>query len=133
MAEKNKNTNQPTFSVNIADTSRELTKIERVKFKDNGNAIKLDEAVSIDESIIIYPVMWVVLSIHNEKSEDKDYSQYLVVDRDGKKYLTGSPSFWNGFMDIWTEMGGEEGWAIEIYKRESKNYKGKTFLACSVF
>ena len=36
-------------------------------------------------------------------------------------------------MAIYDEMyGEEETWAIKAYKLDSKNYKGKKFLTCSI-
>jgi hypothetical protein len=29
-------------------------------------------------------------------------------------------------------MGDEEQFSIEVYKKDSKNYKGKQFLTCSI-
>ena len=58
---------------------------------------------------------------------------YVIIDKNGDKYVTGSLSFWNSFMDIYTEMLGEdEEWSIKAYKLDSKNYKGKKFLTCSI-
>ena len=41
----------------------------------------------------------------NEKSDtNKDYNNYMIVDKDGTKYITGSPSFWDSFNEIYEEM-----------------------------
>ena len=73
------------------------------------------------------------LSIHNEKSDNVDYENYVIIDKNGDKYVTGSASFWSSFMDIYNEMQGEEeAWSIKAYKLDSKNYKGKKFLTCSI-
>lgn len=126
------------YSVKIADASKELTKKERVMLKDTGDALKLDEIIQ-GEPIIINPDYWVTLMVHNEKSDNVDYSVYLIVDKNGTKYVTGSESFWTTFSDIWDEMtdemtgdGNDEEWQLKCYKLDSKNYKGKQFLTCSV-
>lgn len=120
------------YSVEIKETSKELSAKERIALKDTSNAIKLDTACDT-EAIIITPVAYAVLGIHNEKSDNKDYENYILQDANGEKYVTGSASFWNSFMDIYTEMLGEnEEWSIKAYKLDSKNYKGKKFLTCSI-
>lgn len=122
------------YSVSIARTSKELSAKERILLKDTTSALKLDE-VTQAEAIIIKPIMWAELDIHNEMSENKDYKNYIVVDEDGTKYVTGSNSFWTSFMDIVDEiadMDEEEEWALKVYRMASKNYKGKEFITCSI-
>ena len=120
------------YSVEIIETSKELSAKQRIALKDTSNAIKLDTACE-EEAIIIEPVDYAILSIHNEKSDNKDYSNYVIIDKNGDKYVTGSSSFWNSFMDIYLEMKDEdEAWSIKAYKLDSKNYKGKKFLTCSI-
>lgn len=121
------------FSVDIKESSKELTARERIMLKDTSNATKLDEVVTSDSPLVITPIAYAILSVHNEKSKDsKDYEQYIILDNTGNKFVTGSSSFWNSFYAIWTEMAGEEEYSIEIYKKDSKNYSGKQFLTCSI-
>lgn len=120
------------YSVNVAETSKELSAKERIQIKDTTNAVKLDE-VTQTEPVTIYPEVYAVLDIHNEKSENVDYKNYVVIDKDGTKYVTGSDSFWSSFMEIAKEMANEnEEWGIQVYRKESKNYKGKEFITCSI-
>lgn len=120
------------FSVAIKEASIDLTPIMRVKLKDTANAVKLDDATNAGP-VLITPENYAVLAVHNENSENKDYELYVLIDHEGNKYVTGSPSFRDAFMDIWSELKDEAGeWSIEVYKRDSKNYKGKYFLTCSV-
>lgn len=120
------------YSVSIAISSKELSAKERIQLKDTTSAIKLDD-VTQTEPIIIEPQMYAELDIHNEMSDNKDYKNYIIVDSDGTKYVTGSSSFWSSFMDIASEMENEtEEWAIKVYRVPSKNYKGKEFITCSI-
>lgn len=120
------------YSVSIKESSRELTAKQRIALKDTTGAVKLDEATQV-EPVIINVDMYAVLDIHNEKSENPDYENYIVVDKDGTKYITGSASFWSSFIDIFTEMEGEdEAWTLKVYRVPSKNYKGKDFITCSI-
>lgn len=122
------------YKVNILECSAELTPRERILIKDTSNAKRLDECVPFDgDKITITPAIFAVLDIHNEKAENPDYEVYVIIDADGTKYATGSPSFYEAFRSIWDEMheAGED-FSIEVYKMESKNYKGKYFLTCSI-
>lgn len=137
MANKN-NSNNSNYSATIVEASRELTAKERVMFKDTQNAISLldmaEEALGQGAKAIIENVVdYIVIDVHNDKSDDKDYKNYMLIDAQGQKYVTGSQSFWNSFMDIYTEMSTEsEPWGIQLNLLESKNYKGKHILTCSL-
>lgn len=121
------------YIVAVRECSKELTARERVLIKDTTNAISLDEATSdSDTPLVISPDFYAVLDVHNEKSDNKDYTKYILVDKNGNKFVTGSDSFWNSFMEIMDEMEGEGDFEIQVYRRESKNYKGKSFITCSI-
>lgn len=123
------------YNVSIKESSKELTNRERIRIKDTSNAVKLDEAANGDSPLIIEPDYYAVLEVHNEKSENKDYEVYIIVDTSGTKFVTGSTSFFTSFANIWSEMiddDSDEAWQIEVYKKDSKNYKGKQFLTCSI-
>lgn len=124
------------YSVEIAESSMELSAKERIKMKDTTNAIKLDELTQEEDSgeVVIEPQAYAVLNIHNEHSDqNKDYVNYVLVDKDGTKYVTSSESFWTSFMEIYKEMENEtEPWKIVVYRVPSKNFKGKEFLTCSI-
>lgn len=123
-----KNENR-TYEANIVDCSRELTKYERVKFKDASFCVRLDEATKEGDVLIDYD-FHLVLEVHNEKAKDnKDYTQYIIVAKDGQAYLTGSKNIYNSLMDIVDEMEGED-FSIVVTRVPSKNYKGKEFLSC---
>lgn len=120
------------YSVVIKDTSRELTIKQRIAIKDTSDAIKLDAACD-ENAVIIEPADYAILAIHNEKSDNVDYESYVIIDKNGDKYVTSSQSFMSSFMNIYFEMEGEdEAWSIKAYKLDSKNYKGKKFLTCSI-
>lgn len=121
------------YNATIRECSKELSARERVLIKDTTNAISLDEATTDSDSpLVISPDFYAVLDVHNEKSDNKDYTKYILVDKNGNKFVTGSDSFWNSFMEIMAEMEGEGDFEIQVYRRESKNYKGKSFITCSI-
>lgn len=120
------------YSVSIAEVSKELTAKERIKIKDTTDAIKLDEATQACE-VVIELDFFAILNIHNEKSDNKDYKNYVLVDKNGNKYVTGSESFFTSFKSIYDEMKNEnEAWSVKAYRVPSKNYKGKDFLTCAI-
>lgn len=121
-----------TFHVAVSEASKELTPYERVKYKDLTDAIKIDSIA--EEGFVITPDFYVVLDVENEKSRDNPkYKNYVIVDKEGQKYVTGSASFWNAFTDIFDEMSTfSTEFSIKVYRRESKNYTGKYFLTCSL-
>lgn len=120
------------YSASIKESSRELTAKERIMLKDTTSAVKLDQATQV-EDIHISVDSYAVLNIHNDKATPTDYENYIILDKNGTKYVTGSQSFWNAFMDIFTEMENEsEEWSIRVYRHPSKNYSGKDFITCAV-
>lgn len=117
----------------VARASKELSVKEKIMLKDMSDAVKLDDVVK-ENALIINPDYYAIVDVHNEKSDTKDYKKIVLVDKDGTKYTTGSMPFITTFEDIVDEMAdaGEDDYAIKIYPKESKNYKGKYFITCSI-
>ena len=124
-----------SYKVEIQEASKPFSKRETIKIKDVSNAVKFDEIADVS-TVVITPAAYAVLLVHNDKSENKDYPLYIILDKGGNKYMTGSKSFWNSFIGIWEEMTEDvdepEEFEIEVYKKDSKNYNGKKFLTCSI-
>lgn len=123
------------YSVKVVESSKELTKKETVMFKDLSDAVNLSEFIDEHDGAVMVDVeSWVELAIHNEKAKDgqnKDYTNFVVVDKNGTRYYTGSESFWSSFKDIWCEMSDStEEWSLKVYKKQSKGKKD--FITCSV-
>ena len=126
---------QKAYEANIKVTSKELTAREKIKLKDLSNSQNLDALTQEMGKVIINVDYYVILAIHNEKSKERpDYDNIVVVDKDGNKYNTGSTSFITALQDILDELAdaGETHCTIEVYRKESKNYKGKDFITCSI-
>ena len=120
------------YSATIQQSSKDLSAKERIALKDTTTAVKLDEATK-DGAVEIYPEMWAILNIHNDKADPQDYENYILMDMNGEKYVTGSQSFWNSFMEIYDEMAQEdEEWGVKVYRMPSKNYAGRDFLTCAI-
>lgn len=121
------------YSVTIIDSSEQLSALDKVRLKDTTDCIRLDQALDGAEAITLKVSKFVVLQIHNEKAEDKEYPNFILVDEDGTKYITGSENFFDTFRDIYDELKDcNEEWYLKVYKVDSKNYKGKKFITCSV-
>lgn len=120
------------YESKVIECSKDIKARERIWLKDTTDAIRLDEATSEGE-LIITPVYYAIIGVHNEKADDTDYQQYVVVDTAGNKFVTGSESFFKSFKEIFDEMKDEEEeYSVKVYRVESKNYKGKTFITCSI-
>lgn len=118
----------------VARASKELSAKEKIMLKDMSDAVKLDDAVK-EQAIVIKPEFYAIINVHNEKSDTKDYTKIVLVDGDsGIKYTTGSMPFITTFEDIMQEMedAGETDFSLKVYAKESKNYKGKYFITCSI-
>lgn len=122
------------YEVKIIESNRELSARERISLKNFDEMIALDDAVNAETPRLMIDVSgYVVVSVHNEKSDNVDYNKFIIIDKDGQRYITGSNPFFSSFKEIWDEMVGEnEDWGITVYKRESNNYKGKEFLTCTI-
>lgn len=120
------------YSVQVKEVSKELTHKERVQITDLTDCVKLDKATQ-EGAVLIDLDFYAVLEIHNEKSDDKDYANFVIVDKDGTRYSTGSMSFFNNLVDICEEMeDSNEEWKIKAYRKPSKNREGKDFITCSI-
>lgn len=118
------------YEVKIAEASKELTKKEQIQLIQ-GDFEKLNDATQ--EAPVLINVDWyAVLNIHNEKAQDKDYENYVIKDKNGTFYSTGSVSFWDSFLDIMNVMKDEPDWELKVIRKASKNRQGKEFLTCTV-
>ena len=120
------------YSVKIIESSKELRAKERIAVKDFSNAVQIDDATK-SGGLVIDIDFYVVCGVHNEKSDNKDYTKFVIVDKAGNKFVTGSESLFTSLREIMVEMAEEEEeYQTEIYRKDSKNYKGKQFLTCSI-
>lgn len=121
------------YKATVVDASWEMTAREKLRYTDFTDVIQIDEATQAGD-IIIDVGKWLVVQVHNEKSDTIDYKKYVIIDQEGQAYVTGSESFWRSFIEIYEVMSEEEEtvYSIKVYRRESKNYKGKDFLTCRI-
>lgn len=129
------------YSAKIINSSFEkLNGKEKLKYMNFTNMVQLDDVVP--ETGEYYPISvigFVTIEVHNEKSDNKDYTKMVLVADDGTLYVTGSDSFMREFVNIvdvlkddFADTGTLPLYEIDVYKRPSKNYNGKKFLTCGV-
>ena len=58
------------YSVEIVNSTKELTGKEKIMVKDTSNAVKIDDVTNNGNSITISPKILVTLKVHNEKAQD---------------------------------------------------------------
>lgn len=115
-------------------SKEELSPIEKVKLLDVSDAHSLDELVKRNTTVEINFDYYAKINIHNEHSNgDKDYVKYIVVDKDGNKFVSGSQSLMNSLEDIIDNLSslGCTEFRLKVYSKPSKNYSGN-FLTCSI-
>lgn len=123
------------YTAKVTYSTRELTGKEKVMYKDTADSQKLADLCSVGPVMINLDVM-IQVDIHNEKvaeGENKDYTVYVFVDKDGGKYHSSSLSLWTSANDIYDDMQGEdEDWGLKIFSMKSKNGNMQDFLTCTV-
>lgn len=122
------------YNSKITYSSKELSAKEKVMLKDTSACASIDELTTESPIEIDYD-FHVIVEIHNERSDNKDYRKVVIVDKSGNRFVTGSDSFITALSDIVTEMvdaGESDNIQIKVYRKESKNYKGKSFITCSL-
>ena len=121
------------YRVEIVQTSKELSLKQKVALKNTNAFLRIDKLLNTEERILINPDFWAELHIYNDRSADKEYTSYVVADKNGDYYLTGSDSFMNTFKAIFEELSGtDEEWAIAAFRIPSRNREGKYLISCGV-
>ena len=125
-----------TYRVTVTASTKELTAREKIALKNFGSyAIPLDQFLDENGEKATIPVVdYITLHIENSKSENPEYDVYLIVS-DNATYYTSSNSLHDSIVDIIEELksaNDTEPWSIAVSKKESKNYKGKKFITCTL-
>lgn len=121
----------------VKESSKELTAVEKVRARNLTDALHIEELVNNAdfegaENIVIEPASYQIISVENDKVDPPKYDVLVIEDVNGTRYQTGSNAFKYAFFDIYDELKGETGWGIKCFGMDSKNYKGKKFLTCTV-
>ena len=129
-------------TVKIAQSSRELNKVQKIAMQDTSNCLSLDaqleDANKAGHDLVISPKDYVILDITTDKpvaSGNENYKNMIIIDRNGTKYATGSNSFMESFINIYNIMHEDEEdpvYDIVVVRKDSKNYRGKYFLSCNI-
>lgn len=106
--------NVEIINTNIGD------KLDRIKIKN------FNDAITLSETMVFEPVKYAELNVINEYSQnDKEYVKYVFMDEQGVKYITGSQSIWDSYINITEEFEDGEIVTLEVKAKESKNNSGK--------
>ena len=120
------------YSAKIISSSRELTKRERVKYREYKNYELLPDLIKVSPDFSFEPDLCVVIQVHNEyrqnDTQQTDYEVYLFVDRDGAGFYTSSSSFYDSYCEIMSEMEDEEV-QIGVKIVQSRNFSGSFYKA----
>lgn len=123
------------YKAEIDYTFKELSAKEKIKMKTSNDFQLLDTLLDdAGQPIKLTVNNFVALKVHNDNSESKDYTKYIVIDDKGDKFSTGSESFFTTLSMIAEEMKeiGEDTFEIEVFKKPSKNYQGRGFITCEL-
>lgn len=127
------------YEVKLVNTLRELTAKEKVKFKMAQDLQSLNDLVkTAPVEMKIHNV--VTLDIHNpltkERDKDgnqikveKDYTRFIIEDKEGILYQTSSESLYEALMMIIDELGLEEDYEVRILAMPSTNFAGNFLTA----
>ena len=109
------------YKATVKESSWEMSAREKLRYTDFTDVVQLDEATQAGD-LIIDVDKWAVVMVHNEKSDTVDYVKYVIIDKEGQVYVTGSESFWRSFTAIYEVMSEEEEtvYSIKVYRREQK-------------
>ena len=124
------------YKAKVVSSWKELSVKEKIAYKETDSFDKLDEIVQPDASLVIGLVNYITIHVENPKAERQEYNQYVLVADDGNCYVTSSDNFadsMSSMLDEISDAGDDIGdWKVKIYKRESKNFKGKYVLTCAI-
>lgn len=120
------------YEVKIIESTKELTPIEEYRYKRIDCAVSLD-AVTEEGPVTIDYATYAVLNVHNDKSIDNpDYRKFVICDKSGQLYQSGSESLETSVREIVETLGGVDGWVMEVSRQPSKNRVGSYFLTANV-
>lgn len=117
----------------IEGSSKELSARERIALKHPENTVGINEFLSRAGKFTMSPAWYASVRIEDPEAPDDEQVRhsYLIADKDGTIYATGSESFMSSFLDIFTEMQGEEEpYEISVFKAKSRT--GKDYITCAL-
>lgn len=112
----------------------ELPVKDEIRVKDFTSFSQVEELVKSGAEF--KPEWLAVLAVHNEKSENTDYSVFVFRTDEGEMFYTSSESLLESLMDI-IELKDRlntsgESWAVVINEFKSKNNTGSFYKAVLV-
>lgn len=133
--------NTENYTSKITFSSRDLSPLEQVKYRDLSNTAALDKELADPANngrLTLTPSLIFNVDVHNPKSKNSnDYSCTVIEDSEtGVRYRTSSESFRSALAEILDglkEVGIDPHTVpLAIYTVASKNYQGKNFITVSI-
>lgn len=128
-----------TYTAKVINSFNPLEGIAKLKVKDTSDAIKIDELLKENPEFDINIDNVIIVSVHNDRAKDgqnKDYEQYIILDTDGRKYVTGSTSLFTALSEIRDDLLDIDmllsDVVIKIFTKPSKQYSGKYFITAAI-
>ena len=115
-----------------------LTPKERIQLADMVDVEAIDAVLAENpEGIQIDVDFFYVVDVHNDspKVENSDYTKYVIVAKDGKKYATGSENFFRQFERYYQELKEYDllnEFTVRLFRTPSPTYRDKYFITCSL-
>lgn len=113
---------------------RELTKKELFSVSRFNGCEDISSMLTACDAVAVENVQTVVfVDVHNEKSDNKDYTKMVVIGENGDRYITGSETAMREVRDIMDYMADEEEpFTIQFVSRPSSNYKDRDFITAEL-
>ena len=125
------------YTADVTNSLKELTARQRIAVKDFSSAEKLNDIITADNPHFTIDVDNIIkVSVHNEQSKgNSDYDVVIIIDKDGKKYRTGSETAYTSALEIYRELEAanelDGGFTLDFYKVKSNNFDGD-FIKCNL-
>ena len=119
------NKTEERYTAHVEESSHTLSPKQALIMCDMSSHSPLADCVKTGEVIPIDVAGYAVISIHNPKAKkEKNYKYFIVEDKDGKTYYTGSNSFVEQFMFFWDVMKDNmDEFQVEVFCQPSQNYE----------
>lgn len=123
------------YETKILTSNKEFTTREKIKILQMSDCVSLDTVIKSGDSVDVDVETFAIIDVHNDKAQNTDYKVCILIDREGSKYKTGSETFMDTMISLYTELKEanelDEGFTLKCFKKPSKNFSGE-FITCTL-